>query len=203
MSQQKDIYDYLVLILPVLGALGGVFLAGWFGNKSSKQQLNCEKQKENVPILLQLLNDLKSLEEFFVFNGKFCPSLEHRMPELSMVDGDGINTMSFAQREHQFRKIGSRIIENCRRIIFINSKKSLPSLLELCKEIIEYLQKTKAGQKQNVQIMITHIVSRLAHETLDQAIVSSCRDFANKLRTFQETLETQIEAELPTLPERR
>jgi hypothetical protein len=34
MSQQKDLYDYLVLLLPVAGTLGGVFLAGWFSGKS-------------------------------------------------------------------------------------------------------------------------------------------------------------------------
>jgi hypothetical protein len=123
------------------------------------------------------------------------------MPELSMVDDDGINTMSFAQREYQFQKIGSRIIENCRKIVSINSKKTLPSLLELCKKTKEYLQKTETGQKPHLQIMITHVISGLSHGTQDRAVISSYRDCADKLGIFQETLENQIEAELPTLPQ--
>ena len=34
MCPQKEAYDFSVLLLPLAGALGGVFVTGWFGSKS-------------------------------------------------------------------------------------------------------------------------------------------------------------------------
>ncbi len=202
MCQQKDIYDYLIILLPLAGVLVGAFITGFFSLRAIKKQFNFEKQKENLSILNQILNDLKSLEEFFIFNGIFCPSIEHRSPQLSNLDGDGAEKMSYAQREYQFRKIGDRIIENCRKLIFTNKKNTIPSLLNFCKEIKGYLHQTE-GANPKLNLMITNVISRMVHPDLKLDTTTKTRDFSAKIKEFRERLELHIEAELPSLPDKR
>jgi hypothetical protein len=200
--QQKDAYDYLATLHPLFGVLVGAFIAGFFSLRAIKKQFHFKKQKENISIFLQILNDLKSLEEFFIFDGKFCPSIEHRAPELSNLDGDGVEKISYAQREYQFRKVGNRIIENCWKIIFSNKKKTIPSLLKLCKEIKNYLCESQ-GTTPKLNLMITSVISNLVHPHLKIDTLVKTRDFTAKIKEFQERLELQIEAELPFLPDKK
>ena len=140
--------------------------------------------------------DLHALQQAFVFRGVFCPPLEHRAPNLSEKDGTGLD-MSYAQRTHQFYLVGLRIIKNCRKIIFLTPCTSLPKTLKICKELKNFLSSREEGKKTHLDFMTTTLISYLGGQSKDISTGDLCIQFHTKLQLFQDTLDSQIEKELP------
>lgn len=164
-----------------------------------KKQNKYQDAKNNLPILLDILEDLEILEQAYIFCGTFCPVLEHRCPKFSNADGDGINTMSYAQRGHQFQLIGYKIIRNCRRIIFLTPKKHLPVVVKTCTEIVNFLcQKKSPDSKQHLDTMITNLISHLDPENKGYH-KDAIDEFSKKLRGLHDKLNDNIKDELPEL----
>lgn len=184
-------------------------IGSWFGSRNALLQLNTEhKYKDannNLPILLDILEDLSILEQAFLHNGEFCPLIEHRCPELSAFDGDGINTMSYAQRAHYFRMIGNKLIKNCRKIIYLTQNAHLPTVLNTCREIKDYLLFKKIpDQKSYLDYMIGVLNNSMSSKTKNNAEIKiqnkkTINAFVEKLRAFHDKLDNAIEAELPYL----
>lgn len=189
------------LITPVIQA--------WQGNIRRKKQNKYQDAKANLPILIEILEDLKILEQACVFHGAFCPLLEHRMPEFSDKDGVDASKMSYAQRGHQFRLIGHRIIRNCSKMIFLTPEAYLPQTLEVCRNIKNFLcSKKTPNSKSNLDVQIGTLINVLSPQDpgiVPGNIINSWRcevkEFAEKINQFHGALEIAIEKELPLLSE--
>ncbi|MDR3551116.1 MAG: hypothetical protein P4L31_06915 [Candidatus Babeliales bacterium] len=159
-----------------------------------------QDSKNNLPILLEILEDLEKLEYAYVFKGQFCPLIEHRCPSFSDKDGDGTNTMSYAQRSHQFRMVGHRIIKNCRKIVFLTPKEHLPNVLEICVELNSFLcSKKTPDSKTYFDLMINILMYELNPECIKNNSDPTINIFIEKLRQFHEKLDRAIQEELPSL----
>ncbi len=171
--------------------------------KQFSLQKNYQDTKDNLPTLLEILDDLTKLNQAFIFKGIFCPLIEHRAPVLSMQDGSKENEMSYAQRGYQFQFFGLRIINNCRKILYITPKRNLPCTLKICKELKEFLTFQEKGKKAHLDFMITSLVSYLSRNesntSPDIEGKNSCNQFQEKLAKFIDELDAQIEKELPYL----
>lgn len=201
------------IILPLI-------FTGWLAIRNLKLQMKADKDKilkefslqknyqdtkDSLPTLLEILEDLNTLNQAFVFKGIFCPPIEHRAPTLSMQDGSKEGEMSYAQRGYQFRLIGLRIISNCRKIVYITPKKNLPETLKICKELKEFLSSQEEGKKAHLDFMITNLTSYLSRNesntSPDREGKNLCDQFQEMLAKFFRELDAQIEKELPYLVE--
>ena len=207
----ENIHAYITAALTLLGIGVPVVI----GIKNLKTQIHANSEnlrrefllqkryqdtKDNLPVLLEILEDLHVLQQAFVFRGVFCPPLEHRAPNLSEKDGTGLD-MSYAQRTHQFYLVGLRIIKNCRKIIFLTPCTSLPETLKMCKELKNFLSSREEGKKTHLDFMTTTLTSYLGGQSKDMRTGDLCTQFHTKLQLFQDTLDSQIEKELPYLTE--
>lgn len=184
------------LVSGFLGSLVGIFaakIASWDRINQNKYQ----DAKENLPILLSILEDLNILNQAYVFRGTFCPQIEHRCPTLSNEDGDGLK-MSYAQRAHQFQMVGYRIINNCRKMIFLSPPSHLPQVPDICKEIIKSLRhRDTHSSKTRLDYMSIVMVSCLSEQ--DDTAYSEMKQFAQQLQEWHDLLEQAIEKELSSL----
>ncbi len=217
---ETNLHPYIEPILTLAGILIPLILSGWWALKNLKLQMKADKEKilkefslqknyqdtkDSLPILLEILDDLNTLNQAFVFKGTFCPPIEHRMPTLSMKDSSKEGEMSYAQRGYQFRLIGLRIISNCRKIVYITPQKNLPETLKTCKELKEFLSSQEEGKKAHLDFMITNLTSYLSRNesnpSPDVEGKNLCDQFQEKLAKFFRELDAQIEKELPYLAE--
>jgi len=184
------------LVSGFFGSLAGIFAT----EIATRERLNQNKYKdakENLPILLSILEDLNILNQAYIFRGVFCPQIEHRAPTLSCEDGDG-QEMSYAQRGHQFQMVGYRIIKNCRKIIFLTPPSHLPQVLAVCKEIIKSLKHRDApSSKTRLDYMSVTMVSCLSKQ--DGTTYSEMKQFAQQFHEWHDLLEQAIEKELSSL----
>lgn len=180
----------------VIGSISGAIIAGIFLMIKTFKDNKYKDAKDNLPVLLEILEDLNMLEQAFVFDGRLCPSIEHRCPDLSPHDGNGLQ-MSFAQRGHQFRIIGQRIIRNCRKIIFLTPNGCLPYTLEICKKIKFFLAEKESGDSNTrLDFMINILQASLAGYPKEAVIFTQ---FYTALREYRLQLDNHIEKELPYL----
>lgn len=180
----------------LFGSLVGISYA-IIATRDRKDQNKYQDAKENLSILLCILEDLNILNQAYVFRGIFCPQIEHRVPSLSYENGDG-QKMSYAQRAHQFQMIGYRIINNCRKMICLVPESHLPKTLTVCKEIIKSLRHRKTlSSKTHLDYMISTMISCLSKQ--DSTTDKQMNQFAQQLQQWHDSLEQEIEEELPFL----
>lgn len=205
--EKMNFTDYF---FTTLGGVATLIITGFFGILNIKKQLKLQKNyqdtKDNLPILLEILNDLNILHQAFLFKGTFCPLLEHRCPTLTQQDSFKEGEMSYAQRTYQFHLIGLRVINNCRKIIYLTPKKNLPETLKICKKIKESLSFQEKDKKTHLDLMITTLSSYLSrNETYTSPDIKgkeACKKFQDELLEFYQQLDLQIEKELPYLSEK-
>jgi len=165
-------------------------------NEERKNQNKYSDAKENLPVLLSILEDLNILNQAYVFCGKFCPQIEHRMPTLSNKDGDGPN-MSYAQRAHQFRMFGYRIIRNCKTMIFLTPPSHLPQVIAVCKEIVKSLEHRK---NRLTKIRLDYISNvMLSCLSKKESANDEMMRLAQQFQKWHDDLNQAIEKELSSL----
>ena len=135
--------DYAFLALLVTQVCG--FGVVWWQNRANKKnldrQFSLEKRKNDVvvyaPVLLEILRDLNVLYSALVYKGRFCPIIEHRCPNITKedpsptLDNTKIDSMSIAQRGFQFFSIGLRLVDNCKKIIFLAKTSFIFNTIEI------------------------------------------------------------------------
>lgn len=188
-----------ILLSSISSGIVSTIISSRMANKQRKLQNQYEDAKSNLPVLLEILEDLEKLEQAYIFRGQFCPLIEHRVPFFSDKDGDGIITMSYAQRGHQFRVIGYRIIRNCRQVIFLTPKEHLPQVLESCKAINNFLCSKSPESKIYLDIMVDNLISYMYAVDRKMNIDSDIKDFDKNIRTLHDNLDQVIQDELPYL----
>ncbi len=189
--------------------------------KSSLEMFNLQERKNdaraNVPVVIEILNDLANLQQAFIFRGRFIPGLEHRCPDFQFKDGGTDNQMSVAERTHQLRLMAQRMLGNCRRVIFLMPKTVMPKAVETCKTIRNTWDSKEPGKKLAYELKINAIGSILqndcdhpglsinAQQQLRQSRqkicdndAKSCDAIAAELGKFHSDLETCVEEEFPT-----
>ena len=221
-------WTFFPAIGAVLVALVGILVQNNRSKKNILSQLKANEKKMEklfflqkhhedsrlyIPIVLELLQDLNIVHSFLIFRGSFCPFIEHRSPVISMDDPDPINrsssnnihAMSIAQREHQFISFGMKIIDNCRRIIFLVKDEELPETKKICSEIInELFHKTK-GSKTKLEILQLQIQECIKGTTTDpnmerlKEVQENLNDVETLILNFYDRLEATIALELPRL----
>lgn len=154
-------------------------------------------------LLLDLRDKLVILREAFLFKGSFCPMFEHRQPEFSKQDGDGVKSMSPAQRAYQFKSIGLNSIKICRRIIYITPPVHAQKIVQFCKEITQYLtfRKTKES-KMRLEILTNNLMRFLVKESdlpSDLEVDTDLNDAAEKMSQFVDKLDEVTPEELPNM----
>ena len=121
--ETEELEYWLSILLPTLGVIGTLII-GYFKlkkqisadrkNLDRKFKLNKDWQdsKSFLPIILCLSQNLLNLHYAFLFKGKFCPSIEAKMPLLYKNKKD--NT---AERSYLFFQIGMNIINDTKQLI--------------------------------------------------------------------------------------
>jgi hypothetical protein len=173
--------------------------------------------RTNIPVVIEILDDLADLQQAFIFRGRFIPGLEHRCPDIQFKDGATEGQISVAERTHQLRLIARRMLTNCRKVIFLMPKNVMPETVEMCRSIRNAWTSKKSGKKYAYEIKINAIGSLLQNDcdhsglSMDaqqqfrqsrQKICDndekSCDAIAAELGKFHSDLETCVEEEFPT-----
>lgn len=180
-------------ITPIL-SLAGVLLTAVIGYNKLIKQLKANNAKDNLQNLIDILKNLKSLQEAFLYAGSFffIPSLMHRCPNLSDTDGDGKEKMSYAQLSYLLHQIGMNINENCKKIIYLTPNLETSTL---CKELNNYLWKKDPGKKSHIDFMISGLITYLTGKESKQR--DKFEEFQQTLQIFIEKFDAQIEQEFP------
>ena len=174
---------------------------------ASLEMFNLQKKKEdaqnNLPRVIEILGDLDALQQAFIYRGSFIRGVEHRCPTIQLKDGEKEGEMSIAERTHQLHQIAMRIVDNCRRIIFLTPEGMIPETLAVCKQIRDSFLEKKAGQRRYFEIRIGNIGTILQRDNQrvskpTQNEEQGCDDFVGKLEKFQVELETRVQEEFPT-----
>jgi hypothetical protein len=201
----SDFFEKLLELLvwlmasPILSGIAGYLGSYWQQNNQRKKQNRYNDAKEILPILLELLEDLGILEEVFVFKGAFCPSFEHRLPTLSNVDGDGSSSMSFAQRVYKFNTIASRIVRNCRKVMYLVPIQTLPGVINICVNIIEFFC-TKDSQDSHTEWELARIdLLNYMTDPKNELIDNRLNVFLRGIQRFYQELDEAITNDLPKL----
>lgn len=214
--RSKD-YAFLALLVTQVGG----FVVVWRQNRANKKnldrQFSLEKRKNDViayaPVLLEILRDLNILYSALVYKGRFCPIIEHRCPNItkedpsSTLDNTKTHSMSIAQRGFQFFSIGLRLVDNCKKIIFLAKKEELPITIALCREIKQFLFSLEQGKNTKLQKIMTGIQSCLAGTVSGETMPNLAHHSHDALLTedqeallaFYQKLEEAVEQELPYL----
>jgi len=190
---------------PIVGAmiaLASAYMGSWMVNKHRKMQNSHQYAKDILPILLEILEDIEKLKSAFIFQGRFCPEIEHRGPGLNKEkDGDGILTMSYAQRGYQFRSIGSQIIRNCRRMVLLTPKQYLPDVLLVCSQLKDFLcERKNDDQKMKLDSMIICLMHVLEGNRDRDSEIDK---FVERLSWFCTKLEKMAQKEVSVLVEKK
>ncbi|HEV3251136.1 MAG TPA: hypothetical protein VGZ71_09310 [Puia sp.] len=167
--------------------------------------------------MIEILDDLMNLQQAFIFRGRFIPGLEHRCPDIQFKDGGTENRMSVEERTHQLRLIARRMLNNCRKVIFLMPKNVMPETVKACMAIKDAWTSKEAGKKYAYEIKINAIGSILqndydhpglsvdAQQQLRQSRQKicdhdekSCDATSAELGKFQTDLEACVEEEFPT-----
>lgn len=102
--------------------------------KAALQMFNLQKKKEdpqtNIPVAIEILEDLAVLRQAFIHRGRFIPGLEHRCPTIQFKDGENEDEISIAERTYQLYLIALRVIRNCRRIVFLTPQGLMPKTIK-------------------------------------------------------------------------
>lgn len=166
--------------------------------------------RTSIPVVIDILEDLADLQQAFIFRGRFIPGLEHRCPDIQFMDSETENQLSVAKRTHQLRLISRRLLNNCRKVIFLVPKNVMPKTIEVCRTIRDVLNGKEPGKKYAYEIKINAIQSILQNDCDQrqslresrQKIIDndekSCDATAAELRDFLTDLETHVEMEFPT-----
>lgn len=154
-----------------------------------------------IPIINEIVEDLKILEQAFIYRGIYCSKLDkHRAPTLSCKDGDGHTTMSYAQRAHQFKTIGDKITKNCNIVLSSTREKNLPKTWKICKEIKNYLCTQKTPSSNTLLVtLINHLIGYLSQDLPAKNRKSYENDFDyfhKKLHALITELEESVKNEL-------
>lgn len=194
--------------------------------KSSLEMFNFQERKndarDTIPVVIEILEDLADLQQAFIFRGRFIPGVEHRCPNIQFKDGATENQISIAERTHQLRLITRRVLNNCRKVIFLMPENVMPETVEACKAIKNAWTGKAPGKKYAYEIKINAIGSILQNEcdhlgvTEDvqqqfrqsrQNIIDndekSCDRTAAELEELHTNLETRVEKEFPTYARER
>ena len=197
LSMCKELF-FPISNLLLSGAVRAAIVTGLLENSRRKKQNKYQDAKANLPILMEILEDLNILEQAYIFRGVFCRLLEHRCPQLSADDVDGVNNMSYSQRAHQFRLIGYRIIRNCSKIIFLTPAGHLPKVLEVCRNIkIFFYSKKRPDSNTHLELNITILLEILQQNRMQRD--SEIKEFTEKLHQLYADLDAAIVEELPLL----
>jgi hypothetical protein len=169
-----------------------VFMLNTIKSQLLNNLQNQYQDAQNIlPVLLAIVEDLEILEQAFIFNGRFCPLIEHRCPNLLLDDDNIVSNMSYAQRSNQFYMIGRRIVKNCRTIIYLTPVNHLPQITKTCKNLIAFLLDTKQGSNTSyLQIDTSRLMSNPSDD-FNQMIFG--------LRKYHKELDDIIPTELPNL----
>ena len=165
---------------------------------------NWQDSKEYLPILINLLKDLKTLQYAFLFHGPrsktHCPNKEHRAPTITEYDSEKEGEFSIAQRCFYLLTFALNILDNCRKIIYTVPKGQLPKTKALCKEIKSYLDAKKKGGKFNIDYLIISLTSALNKNfSKDASEKELFKDTADKILSFYIKLDETLEKEFPLL----
>ena len=180
--------------------LGGTILTVFFSYKSINKQIKNSPQiaKDFLPTLLEIVENLDLLDEALCFDGRLCPSIEHRCPTLSQ--GDGEADYSYAQRAHLFLSSGRKIVKNCREIIWLTPKGDLSETIEKLKEIKEYLTEKEPGKRSTLGRIHQYLLSVMGGEEREiNRKEGEGQVYKEKIPSFRDSLDQLIEEELPKL----
>ena len=175
--------------------------------KASLQMFNLQKKKEdveaNIPVAIELLEDLAALQQAFIHRGRFIPGLEHRCPTIQLKDGERDDEKSIAARTHQLYVIALRIIRNSRKIIFLTPEGMMPKTVIVCRKIRDALQSKTPGQKRYFELNIGNIATILQRDLRpgsqeQMREENQCDQFATELENFQMDFEFRVQEEFPT-----
>ncbi len=207
-------------LISALGSIIGIF----FSNKSKFKQLdkqisankedidrkfklnkNWQDSRQFLPGILNLSTNLKDFYYFLLYKGTFWPSTEAIRPT---IDSDGKEgTISPAERGLSFLKIGLKIIEEVKTIIYLFPNERLPRLRKLCCDILDYLDNAQKG-KRHLEILHQNIIEDLAEknkskETQDKNDLKALKKTLNDAQTifddFYHHLNEIMREEFPSL----
>lgn len=189
--------------------------------KASLEMFNLQERKNdartNIPVVIEILDDLADLQQAFIFRGRFIPGLEHRCPDIQFKDGKAEGQISVAERTHQLRLIARRMLTNCRKVIFLMPRNVMPETVEVCRSIRDAWTSKEPGKKYAYEVKINTIGSllqndcdhpglspdaqqkfRQSRQKISDNDEKSCDMIAAELGKFHSDLETRVEKEFPT-----
>ena len=173
--------------------------------KAALQMFNLQKKKEdaqiNIPVVIEMLEDLAALQQAFIHRGRFIPGLEHRCPTIQFKDGENEDEISVAERTHQLYTIALRVIRNSRRIIFLTPRGLMPKTIKACELIKDSFLFNNPGEKRSFDIKIGSIGTILQHSGNLPHAEKSCDEFVIELEQYQSALECCVQEEFPTCAE--
>lgn len=114
---RKVFYDHSSTVFLSFGINSVAWLFAWKNLKTeikahrtaSLELFNLQKKKEdvqgNLPLIIELLEDLESLQQAFIHRGRFIPGFEPRCPCIQLNDSKDEDTISIATRTHQLYSI--------------------------------------------------------------------------------------------------
>ena len=172
--------------------------------------------KAYVPVLLEILKDIRVFHSALVYKGLFCPMIEHRCPNILWEDpkqsnnssSDFFHSMSIAQRGQQFFLFGLRIVDNCRQIVFLAKSDELPETIALCKRIKDILFSLEQGKTTKLQKIVidiqTYLKSTISNPNghSESCSTNILEEDKEMFLDFYKKLDETVEKELPYLDER-
>lgn len=88
--------------VPLLAAWWNLRMEIKANRKASLEMFNLQERKNdartNIPVVIEILDDLADLQQAFIFRGRFIPGLEHRCPNIQFKDGGAEGQISVAER---------------------------------------------------------------------------------------------------------
>lgn len=221
LDQWWKFWPVCALILPIFAALWELRTQIKANRKALLEMFNLQERKNdaraNIPVVIEILDDLADLQQAFVFRGRFIPGLERRCPDIQFKDSKAENQMSVAERAYQLRVIARRMLNNCRKVIFLMPKNVMPETVKACKAIRDTWTSKEPGKKHAYEIKINAIASILqddcdrsefpmaAQQQLSQSRQKIwdddeklCEAIARELEKFHTDLEACAEEEFPT-----
>ena len=163
---------------------------------------NWQDSKEYLPILINLLEDLKTLQYAFLHHSSidqtFCPNKEHRIPTITKHDSEKKGEFSIAQRHFYLLTFGINILDNCRRIIYTVPKGQLQKTKALCKEIKLFLDAKEKDKKFSIDYLIYTLSSTLG-KSVSKEDLFNLNQIAETMLSFYKRLDETLEEEFSSL----
>ncbi|MBS0649545.1 MAG: hypothetical protein JSR93_00135 [Verrucomicrobia bacterium] len=217
----EQCWKFLLIWVPLFAAWLNLRIEIKANRKASLEMFDLQERKNDaratIPVVIVILEDLANLQQAFVFRGKFIPGLEHRCPDIQLNDSEVENEMSVAERTQQLRLIARKMLNNCRRVIFLMPKNVMPETVKVCRSIRDAWTLKESGKKHAYEIKISAIGSILqndcdhpgfsgdAQQQMQQSRqkncdyeIKLCDAIAAELEKFHADLEACVEKEFPT-----